>query len=52
MQESSAIKQQLLKDFLPDDVHPLGAQLFMETPGQIYQCGLKDNASPNTVSYS
>ncbi|XP_062114862.1 protein SEMI-ROLLED LEAF 2-like [Humulus lupulus] len=41
--ESSAIRQQLLNDFLPDDVCPLGAQLFMETPGQIYQRGLKDN---------
>ncbi|XP_030492904.2 protein SEMI-ROLLED LEAF 2 isoform X1 [Cannabis sativa] len=41
--ESSAIRQQLLSDFLPDDICPLGSQLFTETPGQIYQRGLKDN---------
>ncbi|KAG8391231.1 hypothetical protein BUALT_Bualt01G0166300 [Buddleja alternifolia] len=40
--ESSNINEQLLKDFLPDDVCPLGAQLIMETPGQIYQCGSKE----------
>ncbi|KAA8520232.1 hypothetical protein F0562_014488 [Nyssa sinensis] len=45
--ESSIVKEQLLKDFLPDDVCLLGAQLFMETPGQIYQFGSKDNKSPN-----
>ncbi|KAA8534594.1 hypothetical protein F0562_032147 [Nyssa sinensis] len=45
--ESSIVKEQLVKDFLPDDVCLLGAQLFMETPGQIYQFGSKDNKSPN-----
>lgn len=32
--DSSAMKAQLLSDFLPDDVCPLGAQ-FVESPGQI-----------------
>ncbi|KAJ6917421.1 protein SEMI-ROLLED LEAF 2 isoform X1 [Populus alba x Populus x berolinensis] len=30
--ELSGIKQQLLQDFSPDDVYPLGAPLFMDTP--------------------
>ncbi|KAK1267713.1 hypothetical protein QJS04_geneDACA015603 [Acorus gramineus] len=33
--ESSTIRQQLLNEFLPDDVCPLGAQLFMDTAGQV-----------------
>ncbi|PON74225.1 Coatomer beta subunit [Parasponia andersonii] len=47
--ESSAIRQQLLRDFLPDDIFPLGAQLFIDIPGQIYQCGLNDDESHNMV---
>ncbi|CAA0808906.1 Uncharacterized protein SHERM_11129 [Striga hermonthica] len=39
--EASNIKDELLKDFLPDDVCPLGAQLVMETP-QIYHFGSKE----------
>lgn len=42
--ESSIIKENLLKDFLPDDVCPLGAQLVTETPGQIYQYGFKESS--------
>ncbi|XP_073288526.1 protein SEMI-ROLLED LEAF 2-like isoform X2 [Primulina huaijiensis] len=42
--ESSIIKEKLLKDFLPDDVCPLGAQLVTETPGQIYQYGFKESS--------
>ncbi|KAK4414472.1 protein SEMI-ROLLED LEAF 2 [Sesamum alatum] len=38
----SNIKEQLLKDFLPDDVCPLGAQLVSETPGKICESGSKD----------
>lgn len=49
LDKSSIIRQQLLNDFLPDDVCPLGAQLFTETPGQIYQFGVKDNGSSNEV---
>ncbi|KAK1313502.1 hypothetical protein QJS10_CPA06g01533 [Acorus calamus] len=33
--KSSTIRQQLLNEFLPDDVCPLGAQLFMDTAGQV-----------------
>ncbi|KAJ6991660.1 hypothetical protein NC653_019740 [Populus alba x Populus x berolinensis] len=32
LDELSGIKQQLLQDFSPDDVYPLGAPLFMDTP--------------------
>ncbi|XP_055817871.1 protein SEMI-ROLLED LEAF 2-like [Solanum dulcamara] len=37
--KTAAIKDQLLKDFLPDDVCPLGAQLVSETSGKIYRFG-------------
>lgn len=47
--EASAIKGKLLKDFLPDDVCPLGAHLFTESPGQIYQCDSKDNKAHDSV---
>ncbi|KAL6495698.1 hypothetical protein OROGR_030261 [Orobanche gracilis] len=40
--EASNIKEELLKEFLPDDICPLGAQLVMETPGQICQFGSKE----------
>lgn len=33
--QDSAIREQLLKDFVPDDVCPLGADLFMEMPEQM-----------------
>lgn len=35
--ESPTIRDQLLKDFMPDDVCPLGAQLFVEAPKDIPQ---------------
>ncbi|KAJ8556399.1 hypothetical protein K7X08_029790 [Anisodus acutangulus] len=41
--QTSIIKDQLLKDFLPDDVCPLGAQLVTEIPRKMYQCGSKDD---------
>ncbi|KAI3445035.1 hypothetical protein Pfo_001700 [Paulownia fortunei] len=47
--ELSNIKEQLLKEFLPDDICPLGAQLVIETPGQIYQFGSKE---PSEVEHS
>ncbi|KAL3815091.1 hypothetical protein ACJIZ3_016359 [Penstemon smallii] len=40
--ELSNVKEQLLKDFLPDDVCPLGAQLLVQTPSQIYHSDPKD----------
>ncbi|XVF73621.1 hypothetical protein PTKIN_Ptkin12aG0216800 [Pterospermum kingtungense] len=39
-QESSQIKNQLLRDFIPDNGCPCGAHLFMDTPTQAYQSGL------------
>ncbi|KAM7512344.1 hypothetical protein LguiB_011219 [Lonicera macranthoides] len=42
-QESLALKENLLKDFLPDDACPLGAELFAEEPEQLYQANNKDN---------
>ncbi|KAG6408586.1 hypothetical protein SASPL_131602 [Salvia splendens] len=38
------IKEQLLKDFIPDDIYPLRVQLNAETPGQTYQLGSKELA--------
>ncbi|XP_050384201.1 protein SEMI-ROLLED LEAF 2 [Argentina anserina] len=35
--ELSSIKEELLNDFAPDDICPLGAQLFMEAPKKLYQ---------------
>ncbi|KAA8518182.1 hypothetical protein F0562_015656 [Nyssa sinensis] len=35
--KSSTIREQLLNEFLADDVCPLGAQLFMDTPQTVYQ---------------
>ncbi|KAL0397581.1 UNVERIFIED_CONTAM: protein SEMI-ROLLED LEAF 2 [Sesamum calycinum] len=40
--ELTNIKEQLVKDFLPDDVCPLGAQLVSETAGKICESGSKD----------
>ncbi|KAK6162993.1 hypothetical protein DH2020_002834 [Rehmannia glutinosa] len=38
------IKEQLLKEFLPDDICPLGAHIVIETPGQIYKFGSKEHS--------
>ncbi|KAL9336325.1 hypothetical protein Peur_070813 [Populus x canadensis] len=42
--EASTIQEKLLNEFLPDDVCPLGAQLFMDTPKQIDQVDSEDNS--------
>ena len=42
--EVSAKREKLLDEFLPDDVCPWGAQLFMDTPNQIDQVDSKDNS--------
>jgi hypothetical protein len=42
--ESSTIQEKLLNEFLPNDVCPLGAQLFMDTPMQIDQVDSEDNS--------
>eukprot|EP00268_Persea_americana_P062160 TRINITY_DN7946_c0_g2_i8.p1 TRINITY_DN7946_c0_g2~~TRINITY_DN7946_c0_g2_i8.p1 ORF type:complete len:950 (-),score=163.31 TRINITY_DN7946_c0_g2_i8:405-3254(-) len=44
-QEPSTIKQQLLEEFLPDDICPLGASL-IEIQGQMSQFSLKDQKLP------
>ena len=47
--ETSIMKEQLVKDFLPDDACPLGSLLFMEAPGQIYKVDSNDSKSPDEV---
>ncbi|XP_008461315.1 protein SEMI-ROLLED LEAF 2-like isoform X2 [Cucumis melo] len=46
--ELSSIRKQLLQDFLPDDACPLGTQFFV-TPGEIYQCGPKNDGTLEMV---
>ncbi|EHA8590069.1 Protein EFR3 B [Cocos nucifera] len=46
--ELPTIRKQLLSDFLPDDVCPLGAQ-FVETPGQVPPFGSKKDNSQEEV---
>nr|XP_029118121.1 uncharacterized protein LOC114912641 [Elaeis guineensis] len=46
--ELLTIRKQLLSDFLPDDVCPLGAQ-FVETPGQVPPFGSKKDNSQEEV---
>ncbi|XVF38077.1 hypothetical protein REPUB_Repub20aG0066700 [Reevesia pubescens] len=43
--ELSTIRAQLLNEFLPDDVCPLGAQLPMDAPHKVYQAGAEENKS-------
>ncbi|XVE61142.1 hypothetical protein DITRI_Ditri06bG0016200 [Diplodiscus trichospermus] len=43
--ELSTIQAQLLNEFLPDDVCPLGAQLPMDAPYQAYQASAAENKS-------
>ncbi|XP_004304390.1 PREDICTED: uncharacterized protein LOC101298629 [Fragaria vesca subsp. vesca] len=43
--ELSSIKEELLNDFVPDDICPLGAQLFMEAPKKLYQVDFKNSES-------
>ncbi|KAF8396143.1 hypothetical protein HHK36_017756 [Tetracentron sinense] len=47
--ESSTIREQLLNEFFPDDVCPLGAQMFMEMP-QVHQLGSRGNKSLEEVA--
>ncbi|XP_050283828.1 protein SEMI-ROLLED LEAF 2-like isoform X2 [Quercus robur] len=49
--ESSFIREQLLSDFLPDDICPLGGQLSKETLGQFYQLELQDNEPLDVVDH-
>lgn len=45
----SIIREQLLNDFVPDDVCPLGAQ-FMDLPRTVYQFDPNDNNSTEEVT--
>ncbi|KAM5558837.1 protein SEMI-ROLLED LEAF 2 [Rosa sericea] len=43
--ELSSIKEELLNDFVPDDICPLGAQLFTEAPKKLYQVDFTNSES-------
>ncbi|PRQ44678.1 hypothetical protein RchiOBHm_Chr3g0481871 [Rosa chinensis] len=43
--ELSSIKEELLNDFIPDDICPLGAQLFTEAPKKLYQVDFTNSES-------
>ncbi|KAG8646283.1 hypothetical protein MANES_10G140400v8 [Manihot esculenta] len=43
--QDSVIRQELLKDFVPDDVCPLGADLFMEMPEETSEPAVEDKGS-------
>lgn len=47
--ELSIIREKLLNEFLPDDMCPLGSQLFMGSPHKIRQVDLKINESLKEV---
>lgn len=44
------LRERLLNDFSPDDACPLGVQLSLNTTGNIYQSGLKDDNHPDMVT--
>lgn len=43
--ELSTIREQLLNEFVPDDVCPLGTQLLMDSPHKLFQFDSKNNKS-------
>ncbi|XP_015898982.3 protein SEMI-ROLLED LEAF 2 isoform X1 [Ziziphus jujuba] len=47
--ELSTIREQLLSDFIPDDVCPLGGQLLIDTPRKAYTIGSTESKSANEV---
>lgn len=47
--ELSTIREQLVSEFLPDDVCPLGAQLFMDAPQKLYQVDLSNSEAIKEV---
>lgn len=49
LSQMSVIREQLLNDFVPDDVCPLGAQ-FMDLPRTVYQFDPNDNNSTEEVT--
>lgn len=50
--ESSTIRDQLLNDFVPDDVCPLGPQLYMENPKEVSQFVPSETESVDEVIVS
>lgn len=48
--ELSNTQAQLLNEFLPDDVCPLGAQLPTDALDQVYQAGSEENKSIKEVN--
>ncbi|KAL9270752.1 SEMI-ROLLED LEAF 2-like protein [Drosera capensis] len=48
--EQSTVKDQLLSEFLPDDVCPLGAHLFADSPSKIYHFDSKDRVHDEPAS--
>ncbi|KAL9255681.1 SEMI-ROLLED LEAF 2-like protein [Drosera capensis] len=48
--EQNTVKEQLLSEFLPDDVCPLGAHLFADSPSKIYQFDSKDRVHDEPAS--
>uniref|UniRef100_A0A2N9HB77 Uncharacterized protein n=1 Tax=Fagus sylvatica TaxID=28930 RepID=A0A2N9HB77_FAGSY len=48
--ELSTIREQLLNEFLPEDVCPLGSQLFMGSPHKICQVDQKNSESVKEVA--
>ncbi|GAB2221594.1 hypothetical protein Droror1_Dr00012779 [Drosera rotundifolia] len=48
--EQSTMKDQLLSEFLPDDVCPLGVHLFADSPSKIYQFDSKDRVHDEPAS--
>lgn len=44
------LRERLLNEFSPDDACPLGVQLSLNTTGNIYQSGLKDDKHPDMVT--
>ncbi|KAF9592741.1 hypothetical protein IFM89_017311 [Coptis chinensis] len=50
--EASSLREQLLNEFVPDDVCPLGSQIFMEAPKQNSQYCSQDNESVDKAMYT
>lgn len=49
LSQISIIREQLLSDFIPDDVCPLGAQ-FMDPPRTVYHLDPNENNSTEEVT--
>lgn len=47
--ELSTVREQLLSEFLPDDVCPLGSQSFTDSPCKVYQLESRASESHDDV---